>query len=262
MKRIDPFKGHKPKRSSKSREQSRTINSITSSIWDLFLDIPPVMYPFTDHNSSILPNNFASSLNGIDLQSGTVYTGGSQSSSQQSSGDQCATLCKKLYDDTGSLSTSASLGEPISNIRRHYNPKEMIILENVGPKCLVQFDQILARSRSKSKSTKSSTSSATSFSDSSLSSISNSNAQQSSNNDANKKTCTELSRHTLTHNGLVIKHPTLKIVPIPMDTIEIVEGQTLAPLEFYLKLESKDLSSNAQYFDLVLKVWFFYHRFN
>lgn len=253
MKRIDPFKGQKPKRSSKSREQSRTINSITSSIWDLFLDIPPVMYPFTDHNSSILPNNFASSLNGIDLQSGTVYTGGSQSSSQQSSGDQCATLCQKLYDDTGSLSTSASLGKPISNIRRHYNPKEMIILENVGPKCLVQFDQILARSRSKSKSTKSSTSSATSFSDSSLSSISNSNAQQSSNNDANKKTCTELSRHTLTHNGLVIKHPTLKIVPIPMDTIEIVEGQTLAPLEFYLKLESKDLSSNAQYFDLVLK---------
>ncbi|OTF71133.1 hypothetical protein BLA29_000970 [Euroglyphus maynei] len=72
---------------------------------------------------------------------------------------------------------------------------------------------------------------------------------------ATKKTCIESSKHVLTHNGLVINHPTLKlIITRPKnEDFNPMEKETLQPLEFYLKLESKNLASNAQYFDLVLK---------
>lgn len=74
--------------------------------------------------------------------------------------------------------------------------------------------------------------------------------------DLAKKTCIESSRHILTHNGLVLKHPTLKLVTTTttLEHFEPIEKERLQPLEFFLQLESKNLAQNAQYFDLVLKV--------
>lgn len=73
-----------------------------------------------------------------------------------------------------------------------------------------------------------------------------------------KKTCIESSRHIVTHNGLIIQHPTLKIISVgpPPEVLNetVVEGETLWPLEFLLQLESKNSTTSAQYFDLVLKV--------
>lgn len=202
------------------------------------------MYPFSDQNGTVHPTVSPLSLdmpvlNNID--------------------NQCATICQKGFENDKTVKKSATSFSSQSG-RKQFNPNEIIFFENVKSKCLIQFDQSYARAKVKSKSSKSvSGTSSLGNTNSGVSSLSSMTASSSSisatNPNDNKKICVESSRHILTHNGLVIQHPTLRIVPIPIESpMDIIEGQTLSSLEFYLKLDSKNPTSNAQYFDLVLKV--------
>lgn len=245
MKRIDPYKGSHSSSfvRTKNFPNSKLPLPVTSAIWDLLQEIPPIMFPFTDQNGTAHPTSSPLSLDTPTLNS---------------VGDQCATVCQKVFGD------KSMLGKSNHHTRKQFNPSEMIVVENIKPKCLMQFDQAFARAKLKSKHSKATSGSngsgnSNSGVSSSLSSMTSASGGSSGgpNSNDNKKICVESSRHILTHNGLVIKHPTLRIVPVPMlDFQNIIEGQTLAPLEFYLKLDSKNMSSNAQYFDLVLKVGF------
>lgn len=181
----------------------------------------------------------------------------SDSGNQHELNNQCVTMCQKIHLPQRNRRQSSSRTKTMNPIE-----DDRILIKNLKPKCLIIFDHTASRVRPKSKHTLISSnalpSSSSSSSTSLLPSISTSvtsNSQLSANtqNDQAKKTCIESSKHILTHNGLVIKHPILKLVPTilyPKGQFEPYEGQTLPPLEFYLQLDSK----NAQYFDLVLKV--------
>lgn len=240
MKRISPLKAASVQQQKDFLRSQHGASggggTVTSSIWETLRDTTP------------------------NMKSEITTIGGHQTSPHHelSSAQLCATMCQKLHQRQ-------------LNRNRLVNQFEddQIMIENLKPKCLIMFDYSGSRSRTKSKSHQHSAASSSSSpnSVSALPSISSSSSSITSNggsqlqlngqNDQAKKTCIESSRHILTHNGLVIKHPTLRLVPTihyDIGQFNPIEGQTLPPLEFFLQLDSKNLAQNAQYFDLVLKV--------
>lgn len=186
--------------------------------------------------------------------------------------NNCVSMCQTLpeHNHINIRKTSNSRNQP---------NEPLIIIENIRPKCLLQIDNLnqnnnymnnnhLPTNGGKSSGKLSMffmQSSSSSFGANSVgSTASAANSQSSSSlpstfqsqSDMIKKTCIESSKHVLTHNGLIINHPTLKLITTTSyDYFEPIEKQNLQSLEFFLQLESKNRANNAQYFDLVLKVY-------
>lgn len=224
--------------SRRPKQFSTPVTSFTSSVWDLLLEQAPSMFQFID------------------------TTGGSISSSSSIDTTDCATICQRLIEPhTTQFGSNSITSRAI--VRRRWHANEMIMITNTRPRCMMQFDPSNYRARVKGLH-KSNLALSSSSSDSSNSASSNGQQTSSglSSNPASltesKKTCIESSRHIVTHNGLIIQHPTLKIISVgpPPEVLNetVVEGETLWPLEFLLQLESKNSTTSAQYFDLVLKV--------
>lgn len=188
--------------------------TITSTIWDLLQETKPSMFQFSNLAG---PNHtFAS---------------------------ECAQMCSRVLQANSKPGPSAS--------RKRYNAKEVILIDNVAPKCWMTFDHIHSSRGSNQPLLQQ-----TLTGNNPILSVQPQQVNVNSNQD--KKTCIESSRHIITHNGLVIQHPTLRIVPtnqqVYINSSMVTEGQTLPALEFVLKLESSNSSSNGQYYNLVLKV--------
>lgn len=223
--------------------------TVVSSIWEMLHDTLPTMINNNTDNSNSMFNNPQNYVN------------------------NCVSMCQTVQENNhiNIRKTSNSRNQP---------NEPLIIIENIRPKCLLHFDNLnqnnnyISNSHPSTSGGKSSGKLSLFFMQSSLSSFgansigstaSAANSQSSSSSLSNvqsqsdmiKKTCIESSKHILTHNGLIINHPTLKLITTTSyDYFEPIEKQNLQSLEFFLQLESKNRANNAQYFDLVLKVFF------
>lgn len=212
--------------------------SIPSSIWQLLHDTLPNIMVASNNNfteqSSLSPGSTVNCLRMCQIKPYITYN------------ERILRKNRKSYRN-----------------QMEYDQKLMVI-ENIRPKCIVHLDNRNIMNSTLNQNTNQASATNNHYSIASIGTASGNNgltlasssSQMNSADMATKKTCIESSKHVLTHNGLVINHPTLKlIITRPKnEDFNPMEKETLQPLEFYLKLESKNLASNAQYFDLVLKV--------
>ncbi|KAH7639311.1 hypothetical protein HUG17_3344 [Dermatophagoides farinae] len=222
--------------------RNQFYQSIPSSIWEILHDT--------------LPTIMAASTN--------ITTTNEQSSSSSGSTVNCIRLCQTIPYTNYNERINRKNPNNKSHRNKPESNHELMVIENTKPKCIVHLDNRNVVNSNLNLNQNQAAAVSNHYSIASIGTtagMGNSGLSVASSlatpqiNEATKKTCIESSKHVLTHNGLVINHPTLKlIITRPRnEDFDPMEKETLQPLEFYLKLESKNLASNAQYFDLVLK---------